>query len=75
MLFWAQDDTALLFLGQCHESGFGVQPDLGAAIEFYKRAAQAGNKQAEALLTPPKDRDIRCKHTFPVGKKSICISH
>ncbi|XP_034454815.1 death ligand signal enhancer [Hippoglossus hippoglossus] len=53
------DDTALLFLGQCHESGFGVQQNLGAAIEFYKRAAQAGNKQAEALLTPPKDRYIK----------------
>ncbi|XP_019941996.2 death ligand signal enhancer [Paralichthys olivaceus] len=53
------DDTALLFLGQCYESGFGVQQNLKAAMEFYKRAAQAGNKQAQSLLTPPKDRDIR----------------
>ncbi|XP_062250096.1 death ligand signal enhancer [Platichthys flesus] len=52
------DDTALLFLGQCYQSGFGVQQNLGAAMEFYKRAAQAGNKQAEALLTPPRERDI-----------------
>ncbi|XP_042349901.1 death ligand signal enhancer isoform X2 [Plectropomus leopardus] len=50
------DDTALLFLGQCFESGFGVQQNLRTAIEYYKRAALAGNKQAKSLLTPPKDR-------------------
>lgn len=49
------DDTALLFLGQCFESGFGVPQNLSTAIEYYKRAAQAGNKQAKSLLTPPCD--------------------
>ncbi|XP_073343732.1 death ligand signal enhancer [Pagrus major] len=52
------DDTALLFLGQCFESGFGVQQNLRKAIEYYKRAAQAGNKQAKSLLTPPNGKDI-----------------
>ncbi|XP_037636783.1 LOW QUALITY PROTEIN: death ligand signal enhancer [Sebastes umbrosus] len=49
------DDTALLFLGQCFESGFGVQQNPRTAIEYYKRAARAGNKQAKSLLTPPYD--------------------
>ncbi|XP_047441811.1 death ligand signal enhancer isoform X2 [Mugil cephalus] len=47
------DNTALLFLGQCYESGLGVRQNLRTAFEFYKRAAQAGNKQAQSLLTPP----------------------
>uniref|UniRef100_A0A667WQF5 DAP3 binding cell death enhancer 1 n=1 Tax=Myripristis murdjan TaxID=586833 RepID=A0A667WQF5_9TELE len=47
------DGTALLFLGQCYESGFGVQHNLMMAIDFYKRAARAGNSQAQSLLTPP----------------------
>ncbi|XP_033989992.1 death ligand signal enhancer [Trematomus bernacchii] len=49
------DDTALLLLGQCFESGFGVQQDLRTAIKYYRRSAQAGNKQAKSLLTPPND--------------------
>ncbi|XP_034740051.1 death ligand signal enhancer isoform X2 [Etheostoma cragini] len=49
------DNTALLFLGQCFESGFGVQQNLRTAIEYYKQAAQAGNKQAKSLMTPPSD--------------------
>lgn len=49
------DDTALLFLGQCYESGFGVQQNLRTALEFYKRAARDGNKQAQSSLTPPDD--------------------
>ncbi|KAI3351763.1 hypothetical protein L3Q82_020597, partial [Scortum barcoo] len=51
------DNTALLFLGQCFESGFGVQQNLRTAIEYYKRAARAGNKRAKSLLTPPNDTD------------------
>ncbi|XP_034037811.1 death ligand signal enhancer [Thalassophryne amazonica] len=49
------NDTALLFLGQCYESGFGVQQNPRAAFEFYKQATQAGNGQAKLLLTPPSD--------------------
>lgn len=59
-----QDDTALLFLGQCFESGFGVQQNLRTAIEYFKRAAQAGNKQAKSLLTPPNGKDIGGKDLF-----------
>lgn len=59
-----QDDTALLFLGQCFESGFGVQQNLRTAIEYYKRAARAGNKQAKSILTPPNGTDSKGKHTF-----------
>ncbi|KAM4586926.1 death ligand signal enhancer [Fundulus diaphanus] len=47
------DNSALFLLGQCYEHGIGVQQDLKTAVEFYKRAAQAGNKQAKSLLTPP----------------------
>lgn len=43
----------MLFLGQCYESGFGTQQNLRTAVEFYKKAAQAGSKQAKSLLTPP----------------------
>ena len=59
-----QDDTALLLLGQCFESGFGVQQDLRTAIKYYRRSAQAGNKQAKSLLTPPNDASRKGKHTF-----------
>ncbi|XP_077388528.1 death ligand signal enhancer isoform X2 [Festucalex cinctus] len=54
----SSDNTALLLLGQCYESGFGVQQSMRTAIELYKRAAQAGNKQAELLLTPPIETDV-----------------
>ncbi|XP_075959535.1 death ligand signal enhancer isoform X1 [Anarhichas minor] len=66
------DNTALLFLGQCFESGFGVQQNLRTAVEYYKRAAQAGNKQAQSLLTPledelskAEDAVLRCIHSAP----------
>lgn len=61
-----QDDTALLLLGQCYESGFGVQQNLRTAIEFYKRAAQAGNKQAKIFLMPPNEtgRKGKCTHAL-----------
>ncbi|XP_018554991.1 LOW QUALITY PROTEIN: death ligand signal enhancer [Lates calcarifer] len=55
------DDAALLFLGQCYESGLGVQQNLRIAIEFYRRAAQAGNRQAKSLLTPPNDTDRKAQ--------------
>ncbi|KAM3613383.1 uncharacterized protein V6R79_025147 [Siganus canaliculatus] len=51
------DNTALLFLGQCFQSGFGVRQNLKTAIEYFRRAAQAGNKQAKSLLTPPAGED------------------
>lgn len=51
------DNSALLLLGQCYESGFGVQQNLRTAIEYYKQAALAGNKQAKSLLTPPNGTD------------------
>ncbi|XP_077434694.1 death ligand signal enhancer isoform X2 [Vanacampus margaritifer] len=54
----SSDNTALLLLGQCYESGFGVQKSIRTAIELYRRAAQAGNKQAQLLLTPPIETDV-----------------
>ncbi|XP_032384503.1 death ligand signal enhancer isoform X2 [Etheostoma spectabile] len=74
------DDTALLFLGQCFESGFGVQQNLRTAIEYYKQAAQAGNKQAKSLVTPPRDtyskedavlRSIRSAPCFSVADRQL----
>ncbi|XP_068442864.1 death ligand signal enhancer isoform X2 [Clinocottus analis] len=65
------DDTALLFLGQCFESGFGVQQNQRTAIEYYKRAANAGNKQAKSFLTPlngtrsHEDAVLRCIRSAP----------
>ncbi|XP_069577448.1 death ligand signal enhancer isoform X1 [Brachyistius frenatus] len=47
------DDSALLLLGQCCQNGFGTQRNLKTAVDLYKRAAQAGNKRAESLPTPP----------------------
>lgn len=64
-----QDDTALLLLGQCFENGFGVQQNLRTAIEYYKQAARAGNKQAKSLLTIPNGTDKKGEHVF------ICASH
>ncbi|XP_011608983.2 death ligand signal enhancer [Takifugu rubripes] len=47
------DDRALLFLGQCYESGFGVRRNRRRATEYYKQAARAGNEQARSLVMPP----------------------
>ncbi|KAM9834619.1 death ligand signal enhancer [Syngnathus typhle] len=54
----SNDNTALLLLGQCYESGFGVPQSLRKAIELYKRAAQAGNKQAQLSLASPIETDV-----------------
>lgn len=54
-----QDDTALLFLGQCYESGLGVQRNVRTATEYYKQAAQAGNKHAKQLLMPPNAKNCK----------------
>ncbi|XP_056295494.1 death ligand signal enhancer isoform X2 [Pseudoliparis swirei] len=67
----SEDDTALLFLGQCFESGFGVEQNQRTAIEYYKRAAHAGNKQAKSLLTPlsetlrKEEAVLRCIRSSP----------
>ncbi|XP_027864506.1 death ligand signal enhancer isoform X3 [Xiphophorus couchianus] len=69
-----EDNSALFLLGQCYESGIEVQQNLKTAVEFYKRAAQAGNKQAKSLLTPHNNsygdvamRSIRSAPCFPVA--------
>ncbi|XP_008418448.1 death ligand signal enhancer isoform X1 [Poecilia reticulata] len=68
------DNSALFLLGQCYESGIEVQQNLKMAVEFYKRAAKAGNKQAKSLLTPPDNsygdvamRSIRSAPCFSVA--------
>lgn len=71
----AQDGTALLFLGQCYESGFGVKQNIRTAIEFYERAAQAGNTQAKRLLMPPNATEGKGKNTCSAGEIHICVSH
>ncbi|XP_041654070.1 death ligand signal enhancer isoform X2 [Cheilinus undulatus] len=55
------DNNALLLLGQCFESGFGVQQNLKTAVEYYKRAARAGNKQAKSILTSPTDTESKAE--------------
>ncbi|XP_008325188.1 death ligand signal enhancer isoform X1 [Cynoglossus semilaevis] len=76
----ADDGTALLFLGQCHESGFGVEENLRTALDFYKQAAEAGNNQAKMLLKPPNTteinvaamlRSISSAPCFPVAKHQL----
>ncbi|XP_061755877.1 death ligand signal enhancer [Nerophis ophidion] len=54
----SRDGTALLLLGQCYESGFGVQQNLRTAMHLYRQAAQAGNKQAALLVTSPTETDV-----------------
>lgn len=68
-----QDDRALLFLGQCYESGLGVQRNVRRATEYYKRAAQAGNKQAKQLLMPPNPQN--CKGAYVLlSAMSQCVA-
>ncbi|XP_070818065.1 death ligand signal enhancer [Chaetodon trifascialis] len=68
------DNTALLFLGQCFESGFGVQQNLRTAIEYYKRAARAGNKQAKSLLMPPNGTDGKEDTVLRSIRSAPCFS-
>ncbi|XP_029972630.1 death ligand signal enhancer [Salarias fasciatus] len=65
------DNTALLLLGQCYESGLGVQKNLKQAFDFYKQAAQAGNKQAQSLLTPPNNMYIQALRSI---RSAPCFS-
>lgn len=67
------DNSALFLLGQCYESGFGVQQNLKTAVEFYKRAAQAGNKQAKSLLTPS-DRSYNTDVAMRSIRSAPCFS-
>ncbi|XP_077589758.1 death ligand signal enhancer [Stigmatopora nigra] len=71
----SNDNTALLLLGQCYESSFGVQQNLKKAFELYKRAAQAGNKEAQRLLLSPIGthmlRPIRSSPCFSVSDRDI----
>ncbi len=41
-----------------------MQQNLRTAIEYYKQAALAGNKQAKSLLTLPNGTDSKRKHTL-----------
>ncbi|XP_038152480.1 death ligand signal enhancer [Cyprinodon tularosa] len=63
------DNSALFLLGQCYENGIGVPQNVKTAVEFYTRAAQAGNKQAQRLLAPyhsnSKDTSIRSIRSAP----------
>uniref|UniRef100_A0A3B4WE16 DAP3 binding cell death enhancer 1 n=1 Tax=Seriola lalandi dorsalis TaxID=1841481 RepID=A0A3B4WE16_SERLL len=68
------DDTALLFLGQCYENGFGVQQNLRTAFEFYKQAAHTGNKQAQSLLTPSNDTDRKEDAVLRSIRSAPCFS-
>lgn len=70
--WFVQDDTALLFLGQCFESGFGVQQNLRKAFEYYKQAARAGNQQAKTLLAPQSDLHSKGKGIF-VWTTRFCV--
>ncbi|XP_028816328.1 death ligand signal enhancer [Denticeps clupeoides] len=45
------DALALLYLGQCYESGFGVPQCHSTAANLYSQAATKGNKHARNLLT------------------------
>ncbi|XP_074530611.1 death ligand signal enhancer isoform X2 [Halichoeres trimaculatus] len=68
------DSSALLLLGQCFESGFGVQQNLSTAIEYYKRATQAGNKHAKSLLRPASDTDSKEDAVLRSIRSAPCFS-
>lgn len=72
----SRDSTALLLLAQCYESGFGVRQNQRTAVEFYKQAAQAGNKQAQMWLnvTGTKDALLRSIHSSPCFLPSDHVS-
>lgn len=58
------DNTALLYLGQCYETGLGVPPNLCKAMEYYRRAAKAGNKQAQRFLESPCNKGINTQNVL-----------
>lgn len=69
-----QDDTALLFLGQCYESGLGVQRNVRTATDYYTRAARAGNQQAKQLLRPPNAKNCKGARAS-VSDVTVCGNH
>lgn len=69
------DDTALLFLGQCFENGFGVQQNPQTAVKYYTQAAKAGNKQAASFLKSPDYRGSTVEDTLLRSiRSSPCFS-
>ncbi|XP_051505329.1 death ligand signal enhancer [Myxocyprinus asiaticus] len=52
------DSTALLFLAQCHERGFGVSQCIRTAVQLYHQAAERGNKHAKDILRERDRRDV-----------------
>ncbi len=56
---------AQAMLGYCYRKGIGVAPDLPRSVEFYRKAAQRGNKAASIALREmydeirPKDLEFR----------------
>ncbi|KAJ8015378.1 hypothetical protein DPEC_G00025510 [Dallia pectoralis] len=71
------DSEALLFLGQCYETGFGVPQCFRTAMQFYRRSAQAGNSQAKRLLTHPCGVDgvtvLRSNSSSPCFSVTGCL--
>ncbi|KAJ8405286.1 hypothetical protein AAFF_G00322770 [Aldrovandia affinis] len=67
------DSLSGLYLGQCYEWGFGVQQSFRTAVELYKRAATAGNQQAQIILSAlcstasrvPEDTALRSIRSTP----------
>ena len=45
-----QDDTALSYLGLCHQHGLGVHKSLETAFNMYTRASRHGNALADLHL-------------------------
>lgn len=69
-----QNDSALLFLGQCYENGFGVQRNVRTAREYYKRAVQVGNKQAKSLLTPADATNCKGDSVLPSVTSQLVVT-
>ena len=44
------DAGAQIWLGYCYENGYGVEKDITKAVEWYRKAAAQGDKDAEERL-------------------------
>ncbi|XP_072295731.1 death ligand signal enhancer [Eucyclogobius newberryi] len=65
------DNNALLFLGQCYEKGLGVTRNGTKAVDYYRKAAKAGNKQAKSLLESPSNEGMNTQNVLLRSIRSV----
>ena len=58
LLELADDVNAQFNLGLCYENGYGVEQDLGRAVEWFEKAAAQGHTKAQNFLNELRQKGL-----------------